>query len=391
MSERRREFLGRRGADTASGLPAAASPAFAPGSARPGGAVVIAGLGNIGSFLPPLLARAAVRSILLIDRDRVEEHNLTTQNFDGFDGARGAVGALGSTIGRFKADVIADHLKQRFPRVAVESHVADVEDLPLGTFARADVVLGALDSRRARQALLVDAAWQLGLPAIDGAVGEGLLGRVQTFLPGDGNGCLLCTWGAEDFRLLAAEYPCAGASFTAPPSNSPAFAGAVVAGIMAAECLRLLEKDCRGEGGASREIAFDLGTRRFLPSRLRRSPACRSRHEVVREVVRLEVGFDAATVRDLLALLARRFGARAVELEFRRGLEGSSPLRGERFVAAASLRAEAGQPLADLGLQPADMVRAYNAEESVFVSLEGSSNRQVRQGSRRTGNGEIDE
>ena len=116
---------------------------------------------------------------------------------------------------------------------------------------------------------------------IDGGVGEGMLGRVQVFAPGDDSACLECTWGDADYRQLAAEYPCQpGAAVSAPATVAPACVGAVVAGIMAARWLYLGE--ARRE---SREIAFDLRHNRFLESRLRRSPRCRFDHQIVAEVV----------------------------------------------------------------------------------------------------------
>ena len=56
-----------------------------PDSPEPGrlrqAAVVVAGAGNIGSHLAPLLARAGVGLVRVVDRDRVEEKNLAGQDF----------------------------------------------------------------------------------------------------------------------------------------------------------------------------------------------------------------------------------------------------------------------------------------------------------------------
>jgi hypothetical protein len=105
---------------------------------------------------------------------------------------------------------------------------------------------------------------------IDGGVGEGLLGRVQVFVPGESSACLECTWGDDDYRHLAAEYPCRpGAAVSAPATAAPACVGAVVAGVMAARWLSLSAGEAPSE---SREIAFDLRHNRFLDSRLRRAP-----------------------------------------------------------------------------------------------------------------------
>src|SRR5262249_39113008 len=154
----------------------------------------------------------------IVDRDVVEAKNIATQNFRPED------------IGRSKAVVLAQRLRWDFPQLTIRAYAQDLDDLPVG-IANANLLLGALDSRQARQTLVSNLGWPLGVPVVDGGVGEGLLGRVQVFVPGLATACLECTWGQEDYRLLASETPCEpGASAAAPPTISPAFAGAMVAG-----------------------------------------------------------------------------------------------------------------------------------------------------------------
>jgi molybdopterin/thiamine biosynthesis adenylyltransferase len=230
-----------------------------------GVSVLIAGAGNIGSHLAPQLARAGVGAIRLVDRDRVEAKNLATQDFRRKD------------VGRFKADVLAERLQAQFPQQRIEARSCDLEDLPRSE-AAVDVLLGALDSRRARQMLISEMGWPLGVPVIDGGVGEGLVGRVQVFLPGPTSACLECTWGREDYRQLAAEYPCLpGASAAGRPTISTAFLGNFTASIMAGECLRILA----GRAGTdSYEVPFDLAHYQFRRYLLRRAAACRHDHRM---------------------------------------------------------------------------------------------------------------
>jgi molybdopterin/thiamine biosynthesis adenylyltransferase len=309
-------------------------------------AVVIAGAGNIGSHLAPLLARAGVRLLRIVDRDRVEAKNLANQDF------------RREHVGGWKAEMLADRIRGQFLGLTVEARPLDLEDLPLGQFD-VDVIFGALDSRRARQALLSEIAWPLGVPAVDGGVGEGLVGRVQVFVPGVTTACLECGWGNADYARLAEEYPCErDAVYNAPSTLSPAFGGSVVAGLMAAEGVRLLA----GETGAeSREISFDLCHRRFLVSRLRRAPRCRFDHAVVRDVIRV----PGRTVGDLLDAAGRRFRATPVHLESRRGLLGG------RFTTPDSLRPRASETLAALGVLAGDRLRVRSATESVWLVVEG--------------------
>jgi molybdopterin/thiamine biosynthesis adenylyltransferase len=226
-------------------------------------AVLLAGAGNIGSHLAPLLCRAGVGLVRLVDRDVVEAGNLATQDY------------RPEEVGQGKSEALANRLRLQFPRQRVEAWTGDLEEMP-PELARVDVLLGALDSRRARQVLVSELAWPLGLPVVDGGVGEGLLGRMQVFQPGTDRACLECTWGEADYRLLAAEYPCRpGAAAAGPATISTAFLGNAVACVMACECLRVLAGQAPAD---SYEAPFDLThhqLRRFL---LRRSLHCRMDH-----------------------------------------------------------------------------------------------------------------
>ncbi len=309
-------------------------------------AVLLAGAGNIGSHLAPLIARSGVGLLRLVDRDRVEAKNLATQDFRPED------------VGRPKAEAIAERLRQRFPDQRIEGHACDLEDLPLGK-ADVDVILGALDSRRARQVLISEMAWPLGVPVVDGGVGEGLVGRVQVFVPGPAMACLECTWGRADYRQLAAEYPCLpGAGARGSATISTAFLGSSVASLMAGECVRLLTGEKPAE---SFEVPFDLtqhAMRRFL---LRRSPTCRHDHEIVSAACWLE----GTTVGDLLAAL-EGCGER-VQLECRRGV-GVTPGAG-RFLQLESLRGRERLSLEALGFVPGDRIRVRSPNGSFFLAL----------------------
>jgi molybdopterin/thiamine biosynthesis adenylyltransferase len=317
-------------------------------------AVLIAGAGNIGSFLATLLARAGVRLLRIVDRDCVAETNLANQDFRPCD------------VGKPKAEALAQRLREQHPGVTVEAYHADLEDLPLGVFA-VEVVLGALDSRRGRQALVSEIAWPQGIPVVDGGVGEGLLGRVQVFVPGDASACLECGWGNEDYRKAVEEYPCIpGETASGPATLAPAFAGSVVAGLMAAEAVRILAGE---DGGESREIAFDLFHRRFLVSRLRRAARCRFDHVIVSERLHLDRDVRSATVGDLLGLVEGRFGQALVHLEHRRWSSVQDGFLAERFVTPERLRPRSTDPLAALRLVPGDWIRVRSAQESVYLVL----------------------
>lgn len=228
-----------------------------------GATCVLAGLGNIGANLAGQLARCGVRRLVLIDRDHVEEKNVTNQDYGRPD------------VGCPKVEALAERLTTEFPETRFEPVHADLEQISLQRFG-ADVILGGLDSRRARQLLVSEHAWPLGTPVIDGGVGEGFVGRVQVFVPSADSACLECTWSHADYRALAAEYPCVpGGAIEAPATLAPPFIGSVVAGLMAVETIRVLSQY---RPKTSYELAFDLYHSRFLASQLRRSPTCRFNH-----------------------------------------------------------------------------------------------------------------
>jgi molybdopterin/thiamine biosynthesis adenylyltransferase len=226
--------------------------------------VLVAGLGNIGSTLPGLLLQAGFGGLRLVDRDRAEEKNLIAQDYRPED------------VGRLKAEVIAERQRLRFPGLSIEAWPADLEDLPARA-ACVDLVLGALDSRRARQVLVSELAWPLGVPVIDGGVGDGRIGRVQVFRPSAAAACLECTWGAADYRLAAAEYPCVpGGPSQVAPTGAPAYLGGFTASVMVNEALRLLES----APGESYEIVFDLNHLALRRFALKRDSRCRFDHKI---------------------------------------------------------------------------------------------------------------
>lgn len=309
--------------------------------------VLVVGLGNIGSPLVSLLARLGVGHLRLIDRDRVEAKNVATQEYRPED------------VGRFKAEVLAERLKS----CEVEFRAIDLEDMPIGV-AEVDVIFGALDSRRARQLLISEIAWPLGIPVVDGGVGENWKGRVQVFIPGE-TACLECTWGNEDYRRLVEEYPCIpGGSVETPSTGAPAFVGAAVASLMVAEATKILHGEMPD---ASQEIAFDLMHQRHLVTKLRRNPRCRFGHEVVRTILEIERPFKDATTSEVVRLIEQQVGDKISHLECRRGIERGQGFAPSRLLSEQWLADRGDQPLSALGFEVRDLLRVRTNQGSVFV------------------------
>jgi molybdopterin/thiamine biosynthesis adenylyltransferase len=229
-------------------------------------AVVGAG-GNIGSHLLPHLGRmSGLGRATLIDRDLYEEKNLLSQDITPQD------------VGKPKAVVQARRLRRINPDVRVYTVQDSVQNVPLGQL-RADVILACLDSRSARQ-YVNQAAWRLGVPWIDlGVQGEGLLARVNVYVPGPDAPCLECAWDERDYEALEQTYPCRGKTGEPVPTNAPSSLGALAASLQAIECQKLLTG--QGERVAiGRQVLIDASYHKHYVTTFRRNPRCRFDHEV---------------------------------------------------------------------------------------------------------------
>jgi molybdopterin/thiamine biosynthesis adenylyltransferase len=229
-----------------------------------GKSIVVAGAGgNIGSHLAPHLARMpAVERVVLIDRDIYEPRNVANQAIAPRD------------VGKPKAVVQARRLVETRPNLEVQAIHAPLESLPLGAW-RADLIVAALDSRAARQAVN-ERAWRLGVPWVDsGVLGSEWLARVNVYVPGDGAPCLECAWSDEDYRLLEQQYPCG--AIAPAPNGASAELGALAAAVLALECRKMLagETECAAVG---RQATFNARWHRFAMTSFRRNQRCRFDH-----------------------------------------------------------------------------------------------------------------
>lgn len=135
--------------------------------------VAVVGAGGLGGWIIEGLARMGVGYLVIIDGDRFEENNLNRQ-----------LGCTEGTLGRLKAECLAERVAQVNGSVRVTAHVAlmNADNAPQ-LLAGAQVVVDALDTLPARL-VLQGAAAALGVPMVHGAIG-GYTGQVMTILPGD--------------------------------------------------------------------------------------------------------------------------------------------------------------------------------------------------------------
>ena len=108
--------------------------------------VAVVGCGGTGGWVAESLCRLLAnsgRQLILIDGDRVEERNLTRQNFQTAD------------LGRFKAQALAERLALKY-RVAVGYNVSPLlkeEEGHRGLLSDCGIVVGCVDNAMARAAI----------------------------------------------------------------------------------------------------------------------------------------------------------------------------------------------------------------------------------------------
>ena len=257
-----------------------------------------------------------------------------------------------SAVGQNKAVALAQVLREAGTYLQIETFAMDLEDVPYGVFD-VDAFVAGLDSLHARQVLINDRAWPLGVPVIDGGLGDGTLGRVTVYSPS--GACPECGWGPQDYQQLATEYPCLpGPDYSPPSTQSPPYVAAVVAGLMSAELDRLLDSDGIE---ASHECLCELPSR-FLHSRLRPATSCRFDHAVVARRWPLPVPFPNATVGDVLQTVADQVADQPVQLEIRtRFACRCRDLRRQRSCSFRHVEPTRSTRLAELGLPAQDLVR----------------------------------
>lgn len=177
--------------------------------------VAVVGCGGLGGYLLEELARLGVGTLVAVDPDIFEEHNLNRQLL-----------ATPATLGHSKVTAAVARVKAINPAVTVIPHpCAFGPENGRELLGGAQVVLDALDSIPARLELDTACA-ELGLPLVHGAIG-GWYGQVATLLPGDPTLSHLYrrpggSRGVEQFL------------------GNPAFTPAVIASLQVAEACKLL-------------------------------------------------------------------------------------------------------------------------------------------------------
>ena len=124
--------------------------------------VIVFGIGGVGSYAAEALARAGIGQLTLVDNDTVGESNLNRQ-----------LCALHSTLGQYKAEVMAERMKEINPDVDIRIHKCFFlpENANDFQFDEYDYVVDAVDTVTAKLELIMRSK-SLEVPIIS-AMGAG--------------------------------------------------------------------------------------------------------------------------------------------------------------------------------------------------------------------------
>lgn len=263
--------------------------------------IIVVGAGALGNELIKNLTLLGIGIILVYDMDKIEHTNLTR-----------SILFRAKDVGRFKAEVAAERAREINPDVRTKAFVGNIiDDVGLGVFRRANVVLGGLDNREARLAIN-QACYHVNRPWIDGAI-EALQGFARVFVPGQG-ACYECTMTETDWMLINKRKSCAlltheqmaeGKIPTTPTSSS------VIAGIQVQEMLKLLHADRGLPTLAGRGFVFNGLTHDSFVVEYPVKEDCMS-HDLYDPILERPWSVRRITLRELLKKIRGELGEKAV-------------------------------------------------------------------------------
>ncbi len=198
--------------------------------------VAVIGCGGLGGYVVEQLARLGVGTLVAVDPDVFEEHNLNRQILSSI-----------AELGKSKVAAALARIGSINPAVTVTPHqVAFTESNASELLEGVGLVVDALDNIPSRLALS-DACTRLGIPLVHGAIG-GWYGHLTTQFPGE-----------EAVRSIYRNW--SSGKGVEQQLGNPSFTPAVVASLQVAEACKLLigeERHLRG-----RILSLDLHAMEF--------------------------------------------------------------------------------------------------------------------------------
>jgi adenylyltransferase/sulfurtransferase len=144
--------------------------------------VLVIGVGGLGCPASLALSMAGVRTLALVDPDRVEESNLHRQLW-----------YRRSDLGKLKVETAAIRLRRAFPRSQIEPIAVRVDERNVDALLRAhSVAIDGTDGMETKF-MLSDAAVRCAVPLVYGGV-LGMQGQAMLIAPG--GPCLRCLFEA---------------------------------------------------------------------------------------------------------------------------------------------------------------------------------------------------
>ena len=213
-------------------------------------AVMVLGIGGVGSYTAEALARAGVGKLTLVDKDTVDVTNINRQ-----------LPALHSTVGRAKVEVMAERIADIDPDcdVAAEQCFFLPETAEQFDFRRYDYVVDAIDNVTGKLAIIEKAAAE-GVPVIS-SMGTGNKLAPSMFRIATIEETRVCPLarvmrkelrarGIEGVKVLYSEEPPVKGGSSVPGSISfvPSVAGLMIAGEVIRDILKFGE-DPEGKDG----------------------------------------------------------------------------------------------------------------------------------------------
>lgn len=226
--------------------------------------VVICGVGALGNEVAKNLAMSCLGRIILVDRDVIEDHNLTRSVFFSMGDRREVLSG-----GRSKVAWVAEQVARIDPDVEVLYFHGDIADLGGELFRGASVAFSCFDAVLPRFVLNARCA-RAGVPVVDGGLGSHYetccAGTVQTIDPSTGP-CYACR--LDPRRRAQAEEMIRGTDRGCLENTRLAEAmggvpttvmmAAIVGGLQVLEGMKLICGTGRFAGSKNNTMFFDLG------------------------------------------------------------------------------------------------------------------------------------
>ena len=190
--------------------------------------VLVVGAGALGNEIVKNLALVGVGEITIVDMDTIEMSNLSRCIF-----------FRETDDGSLKADVLAREAQKLNPTIKTHSFTNQIQEMGDAFLRQFNLIIAGLDNREAR-VWLGGAARRANKVWIDAAI-EGLMGKVQTFVP-DG-ACYACTLSEADWEQLAHRRACkllGTEEILAGHTPTNATTSSIIAGIQTQEAIKYL-------------------------------------------------------------------------------------------------------------------------------------------------------